>query len=78
MKSSLFHPGRASEFPVDTLISAINSYMGFFYLQAREQLYSLYKSSISNPKSKIDVFGADLISTFERLDRCFVAGNRVL
>ena len=34
--SSLFHPGLASEFPIDTLISAINAYLGCIYFQARE------------------------------------------
>ena len=46
MKTSLFYPGQVLEFPVDTLISAINSYMGFFYIQAREQLYNLFKANM--------------------------------
>ena len=46
----LFHPGLASEFPVDTLISAINSFLGCIYIQVREQLSSLIKLSLNNPE----------------------------
>ena len=78
MVSSLFHPGQATYFPVDTLISAINSYMGFFYIQAREQLFGLFTANIDNPEIHQETFGEDLITTFESLDRSIVAGSKVL
>ena len=76
--SSLYHPGLASEFPLDTLISAINAFLGCNYIQAREQLFSLLRSNVVNPEMQLRVNGEDLIMAFESLDRCIVANERLL
>jgi len=52
--------------------------MGFFYIQAREQLYSLFNANIDNSEIHRETFGEDLITTFESLDRSIVAGSKVL
>ena len=52
--------------------------MGFFYIQAREQLYSLFKANIDNPEMHYETFGDDLIMIFESLDRSIVADCKVL
>ena len=75
--SSLYYPGLASEFPIDTLISAINAYLGCNYIQAREQLFSLLRSNIVNPEMQLRVNGEDLIMAYESLDRCIVARDRL-
>ena len=69
----VFHPGQASEFPVDTLISAINAYLGCIYIQAREQLESLYKSNLINPELALLPLNGNLSLALEGLDRCLVA-----
>ena len=73
----LFHPGVASEFPIDTLITAINSYMGFIYIQAREQLVAMLKVSCDNIENLLPTFGQNLITTFEKLNRCIGSNDKV-
>ena len=41
-RGTVFHPGRASEFPIDTLITSINAYHGLVFLKSREQFWRVY------------------------------------
>ena len=75
---AFFHPGLASEFPIDTLISAINAYLGCNYIQAREQLCSLIKFNLANPEMQPQAPGDNLIMAIESLNRCIVANDRLL
>ena len=74
----LFHPGQASEFPVDTLISAINAYLGCIYIQAREQLSSLIKLNLENPERQSSVLSDNLIMAIDGLNRCIVDNDKLL
>ena len=68
----------ASEFPIDTLISAINAYLGCNYIQAREQLCSLIKYNLANPEMQPSDLGENLLMAIESLDRCIISNDKLL